>query len=134
MSTGLLRHAAARLTESSGHFQLLMDGKDFPSIAVRICKPELTLSSEATGDVILYLFKYPFMLQTGLPLTDLLHRLDLDPQMIDGTHRSGGEHQRKVQRRSLQVKLGVVRYLLLRLHPEYLFVERHRLGHITHIK
>jgi hypothetical protein len=88
MSARLLRHAAARLTQSSSDLQLLVDGKDLPGIAVRIRKPELVLPSKATGDVVLDSLKYPFTLQTSLPFRDLLDRLDFTSQVNVGVFQS----------------------------------------------
>lgn len=79
MGAGFLRQAAACLTEPSADRHLLMDDKDFPRVTVRIGEPEFILPGKATGDVIFDSFKYSFMLQVGLPLGDLLNRVNLDP-------------------------------------------------------
>ena len=86
MGAGFLRQAAACLTEPSADHHLLMDGKNFPPVTVRIGEPEFILPGEATGDVLFDSFKYFFMLQVSLPLGDLLNRVNLDPQMIHDAH------------------------------------------------
>src|SRR5512147_2279040 len=54
--------------------------------------------------------------------------------MVHRTDSAGGRHQRKIQRRSRQIELGIVGRLFLRRQPEYFCIEFDGAWHAAHIE
>ena len=70
-----------------------MHCEDFPGIAIRIRKPELILTSKATGSVLLDPLQDALCLKTFLPGGNFFYRLDFDPQVVNRTQPSGRRYQ-----------------------------------------
>ena len=108
-----------------------MHCEDFPGIAIRIRKPELILTSKATGSVLLDPLQDALYLKTFLQAAISSTDSTSIPKWSTELSRPVDD-TREVQGRLRQIEFCVILRLLLRCHAKYLLIKRHRCRDIAH--